>query len=61
MKLIPKYVNGNNLWYSKLIDYDPTKYQYAYDTSKLVDGDMLDNTFNPWVSNIQGYDTMRRY
>lgn len=61
MKLIPKYVNGNNLWYSKLIDYDPTKYQYAYDTSKLVDGDMLDNTFNPWISNIQGYDTMRRY
>ena len=59
MKIIPKYAGGNNLWYSKLIDYDPNKYQYSYDTSQLVDGDMTDTSFTPWKSNIAGYDRGR--
>ena len=58
---IPKYQAGKNLWYKKLIDYDPNTYKYGYDTTKLVDGDMGDKVFDPWVSNIKGFDTSHRY
>ena len=56
---IPKFQGGSNIWYSGLIDYDPTKYQISYDTSRLVNGDMSDNIFSPWKSNISGYDIGR--
>lgn len=51
---ILKAQTGASLWYSGLTDYDPAKYSYSYDTSKLVDADMSDNKFNPWVSNVVG-------
>lgn len=58
---IPIFQNGKNLWYQNLIgkDYDDSKYLYNYDTSQLVDGDMKDEVFNPWVSNTAGYDKGR--
>ena len=58
---IPKFQTGNNLWYQNLVgrDYDPNNYTYNYDTSTLVDGDMGDQVFKPWLSNIAGYDKGR--
>ena len=58
-KSIPKFLNGSNLWYQNLIDYDPSKYIYNYDTSTLVDGDMSDQVFDPWVSKSAGFDKGR--
>ena len=58
---IPKFQEGKNLWYKKLIDYDPNTYKYGYDITKLVDGDMEDKVFDPWVSNVKGFDTSHRY
>ena len=58
---IPKFQEGKNLWYKKLIDYDPNTYKYGYDVTKLVDGDMEDKVFDPWVSNVKGFDTSHRY
>lgn len=49
-----KAQDGTKMWYSKLQDYDPSKYKYSYDTSKLVNGDMSDDSLDPWVSNISG-------
>lgn len=49
-----KAQDGTSLWYSALQDYDPSKYKYAYDTSRLVNGDMSDDSFDAWVSNIHG-------
>lgn len=49
-----KAQQGNKLWYSDLQDFDPTKYSYSYDTTKLVNGDMSDNKFDPWISNKPG-------
>lgn len=54
---ILKAQNGDKLWYSNLAtngDYDPTKYTYSYDTSRLVNADMTDDNFDPWVSNVAG-------
>lgn len=54
---IIKAQGGTQLWYSGLSatgDYDPAKYQYSYDTSRLVDADMFDDKWNPWVSDIAG-------
>lgn len=51
---IIKAQNGTPLWYQSLQDYDPSKYKYAYDTSRLVNGDMTDDNFDAWVSNIHG-------
>lgn len=54
---IIKARGGTQLWYSGLSaagDYDPAKYQYSYDTSRLVDADMSDDKWNPWVSDIAG-------
>ena len=51
---ILKAQTGTSLWYSGLTDYDPTKYSYSYDTSRLIDADMSDDKFNPWVSNVSG-------
>lgn len=51
---ILKAQDGSSLWYSNLQDYDPSKYKYAYDTSRLVNGDMSDSNFDAWVSNIHG-------
>ena len=56
---IPKFQGGNNIWYQGLIDYDPTKYQISYDTSRLVNGDMSDTILSPWKSDISGYDVGR--
>ena len=56
---IPKFQTGNNIWYSKIVDYDPTRYIPIYDTSRLVDGDMSDTKLTPWKSNISGYDQGR--
>lgn len=58
-KKIPKFQGGNNMWYSGITDYDPTKYITIYDISRLVDGDMSDTKLSPWKSNIQGYDKGR--
>lgn len=41
-------------WYSGLTDFDPSGYTYQYDTSRLVNADMNDDNFDPWVSNIAG-------
>lgn len=49
-----KAQSGTKLWYSNLTDYDPSKYTYSYDTSRLVDADMSDNKWDPWVSNVAG-------
>lgn len=54
---ILKAQNGSPLWYSNLEtngDYDPAKYQYSYDTSRLVNADMSDTNWSPWVSNVSG-------
>ena len=54
---ILKAQNGSPLWYSNLEtngDYDPAKYQYSYDTSRLVNADMSDTNWSPWVSNVAG-------
>ena len=54
---IIKAQDGTQLWYSELAaagDYNPEKYQYSYDTSRLVDADMSDNMYIPWKSNIAG-------
>lgn len=54
---IIKAQGGTQLWYSGLSaagDYDSAKYQYSYDTSRLVDADMSDDKWNPWVSDIAG-------
>lgn len=49
-----KAQQGTKLWYSGLQDFDPSKYTYQYDTSRLVNGDMSDNNFDPWISNKPG-------
>lgn len=41
-------------WYSGLADFDPSGYTYQYDTSRLVNADMTDDNFDPWVSNVAG-------
>ena len=41
-------------WYSGLADFDPSGYTYQYDTSRLVNADMSDDNFDPWVSNAAG-------
>ena len=41
-------------WYSGLADFDPSGYTYQYDTSRLVNADMSDDNFDPWVSNVAG-------
>lgn len=41
-------------WYSGLTDFDPSGYTYQYDTSRLVNADMNDDNFDPWVSNVAG-------
>ena len=41
-------------WYSGLTDFDPSGYTYQYDTSRLVNADMSDDNFDPWVSNVAG-------
>lgn len=51
---IIKAQDGSQLWYQGLSDYDPTKYIYSYDTSRLVNADMSDTNWNPWVSNVAG-------
>lgn len=56
---IIKAQDGTKFWYSGLTDYDPTKYKYSYDTSKLVNSDMSDDNFDPWVSNVSGVGTGR--
>lgn len=56
---ILKAQTGTSLWYSGLTDYDPAKYSYSYDTSRLVDADMSDNKWDPWVSNVSGVGTGR--
>ena len=49
-----KAQGGVKLWYDGLQDFDPAKYKYSYDTSRLVNGDMSDDVFDPWISNIHG-------
>lgn len=49
-----KAQGGVKLWYDGLQDFDPAKYKYSYDTSRLVNGDMSDSVFDPWISNIHG-------
>lgn len=58
---IQKFGGGEKLWYDRYIgkDYDPLLYEYDFDTNQLVDGDMSDNIFTPWVSNTAGYDKGR--
>lgn len=51
---IIKAQGGTQLWYSALQDYDPSKYKSSYDTSRLVNGDMSDDNFDAWISNING-------
>ena len=41
-------------WYSGLTDFDPSGYTYQYDISRLVNADMSDDNFDPWVSNVAG-------
>ena len=59
---IQKFEEGKNLWYERYIgkDYDPSLYEYDFDTDHLVaiDGDN-NNILAPWVSNTAGYDKGR--
>ena len=41
-------------WYSGLTDFDPSGYTYQYDINRLVNADMSDDNFDPWVSNVAG-------
>ena len=41
-------------WYSGLANFNPSKYTYQYNTSRLVNADMSDDNFDPWVSNVVG-------
>ena len=41
-------------WYSGLADFNPSGYTYQYDTNRLVNADMSDDNFDPWVSNAAG-------
>ena len=41
-------------WYSKLQDYDPSKYNTKYDTNNLIIGDYFSTDLNPWISNVTG-------
>lgn len=50
---------GSQLWYQGLSDYDPSKYTYSYDTSRLVNADMSDDNWDAWVSNIAGVGSGR--
>ena len=59
---IIKAQDGTQLWYSALSaagDYDPAKYQYSYDTSRLVNADMSDENWDPWISNVSGVGSGR--
>ena len=59
---IIKAQGGTKLWYSGLSatgDYDPTKYTYSYDTSRLVNADMSDENWDPWISNVSGVGSGR--
>ena len=59
---IIKAQDGTQLWYSGLSaagDYDPAKYQYSYDTSRLVNADMSDENWDPWISNVSGVGSGR--
>lgn len=54
---ILKAQTGTKLWYSGLAtigDYDPVKYTSSYNTSRLINADMQDDKWDPWVSNIAG-------
>ncbi len=53
-KDVIKAVDGTKLWYDGIVDYDPTSYAYNYDTTKLVNGDMSDDNFDPYVSDVNG-------
>ena len=46
-------------WYSTITDFDPSKYKYQYDTSKLINADLSDDAIDPWVSNIVGIGSGR--
>ena len=46
-------------WYDSLKDYDVNEYIPVYNTRRLVDGDMTDNYWNPWASQLPGFDKSR--
>ena len=46
--------DSTNDWYEGLGDFDPAGYTHQYDTSRLVNADMSDDNFDPWVSNVAG-------
>ena len=46
--------DSTNDWYEGLGDFDPAGYTHQYDTSRLVNADMSDDNFDPWVSNAAG-------
>ena len=56
---IPKFAGGNNLWYSKLVDYDPLKYESVYNPDYLFAGDTSNGLQNAWISDISGFDRGR--
>lgn len=56
---ILKAASGTPIWYQNLQDYDPSKYQHSYDMSRLVNADMSNDIWDPWVSNVKGFGVGR--
>lgn len=61
MKIRPyKLQNGNNLWYRNITYFDPTKYNWEYDTKAgLKKGDVRGGFKSPWASPNAGLDPGR--
>lgn len=49
-----KAYSGTSLWYSNIKPFDQNNYKASYNTDVLIDPDIFDNNWNPWVSNIVG-------
>ena len=61
MKIRPyKLQNGNNLWYRNITYFDPTKYNWEYNTKAgLKKGDVRQGFKSPWASPNAGLDPGR--
>lgn len=57
---IPKFQNGNKLWYTGIHDYNPSNYIWEWDTKAgLKKGDTKSGFQNPWASPTAGLDPGR--
>lgn len=57
---IPKFQNGDKLWYTGIHDYNPSNYIWEWDTKAgLKKGDTKSGFQNPWASPTAGLDPGR--